>query len=78
MWDFFCTFAAPLGTLRYNAVFMQPLKKRILVTYIEAGFGHISTANSIADAIEELNDPNIELIRKDLFKEDPSLCKLER
>ena len=78
MWDFFCTFAVPLGTLRCNAVFMQPLKKRILVTYIEAGFGHISTANSIADAIEELNDPNIELIRKDLFKEDPSLSKLER
>ena len=78
MWDFFCNFAASLGTLRCNAVFMQPLKKRILVTYIEAGFGHISTANSIADAIEELNDPNIELIRKDLFKEDPSLCKLER
>ena len=37
-----------------TVVFMQPLKKRILVTYIEAGFGHISTANSIADAIEEL------------------------
>ena len=42
----------------------QNKKKRILVTYIEAGFGHITTANSIADAIEALHDPNIEVIRE--------------
>jgi len=53
-------------------------KKRVLVTYIEAGFGHITTANSIADAIEHLNDPNIELIRKYMFKQDPVLQKLEK
>ena len=52
-------------------------KKRVLVTYIEAGFGHITTANSIADAIEALHDPNIELIRKYTFKDDPTLRKLE-
>ena len=52
--------------------------KRVLVTYIEAGFGHISTANSIADAIEELHDPNIEVVRKYMFKDDPRLRKLEK
>lgn len=56
----------------------QHTKKRILVTYMEAGFGHITTANSIADAIEALHDPNIELIRKYTFKEDPVLLKLEQ
>ena len=53
-------------------------KKRILVTYMEAGFGHITTANSIADAIEALHDPDIELIRKYTFKDDPVLLKLEK
>ena len=53
-------------------------KKRILVTYIEAGFGHITTANSIADAIEALHDPNIEVIRKYMFSEDPVLRKMEK
>jgi UDP-N-acetylglucosamine:LPS N-acetylglucosamine transferase len=54
------------------------IMKRVLVTYIEAGFGHISTANSIADAIEELHDPNIEVVRKYMFKDDPRLRKLEK
>lgn len=53
-------------------------KKRVLVTYLEAGFGHITTANSIADAIEALNDPNIELIRKYTFKDHPALRKVEK
>lgn len=56
----------------------QNKKKRILVTYIEAGFGHITTANSIADAIEALHDPNIEVIRKSMFSEDPVLRKTEK
>ena len=56
----------------------QHTKKRILVTYIEAGFGHITTANSIADAIEALHDPNIELIRKYTFHGDPLLEKVEK
>ena len=53
-------------------------KKRVLVTYFEAGFGHITTANSIADAIEALHDPNIEVIRKYTFKHDPHLLKIEK
>lgn len=53
-------------------------RKRVLVTYIEAGFGHITTANSIADAIEALHDPNIELVRKYTFQAHPSLHKLEK
>ncbi len=56
----------------------QHTKKRVLVTYIEAGFGHITTANSIADAIEALHDPNIELIRKYTFHGDPLLEKVEK
>ena len=57
---------------------VQSKKKRILITYIEAGFGHITTANSIADAIEALHDPNIEVIRKYMFSEDPVLRKTEK
>lgn len=53
-------------------------KKRVLVTYIEAGFGHITTANSIANAIEALHDPSIEVIRKYTFKDDPTLHKIEQ
>lgn len=56
----------------------QHNKKRVLVTFFEAGFGHITTAASIADAIEELNDPSIELIRKYPFHDDPALRKIER
>lgn len=56
----------------------QHTKKRVLVTYIEAGFGHITTANSIADAIEALHDPNIELIRKYTFHGDLLLEKVEK
>ncbi len=53
-------------------------KKRVLVTFVEAGFGHITTANSIATAIEALQDPNIEVIRKYTFKDDPKLRKIEK
>lgn len=56
----------------------QHSKKRVLVTYIEAGFGHITTANSIADALEELNDPNIEVIRKHIMSDNPALHKIEQ
>lgn len=54
------------------------MKKRILVTYIEAGFGHIMTAHSIADAIEALNDPNIEVIREYMFSDVPVLRRTEK
>lgn len=56
----------------------QVKKKRVLVTYIEAGFGHITTADSIANAIEALHDPSIELIRKHTFSDHPKLAKIER
>ena len=52
--------------------------KRVLVTYIEAGFGHITTANSIADALEALHDSDIEVVRKYMFKDEPVLRKLEK
>ena len=81
MWDFFCIFAAQIYKFDTKGRFMdtaQNRKKRVLVTYIEAGFGHITTANSIATAIEELHDPNIEVIRKYMFKDDPVLVKLEK
>ena len=46
-------------------------KKRVLVTFFEAGFGHVTTATSIADSIEALHDPSIELIRRYTFHDDP-------
>jgi len=77
MWDFFCNFAAQNDNYaNYDTMSLE--KKRVLVTYIEAGFGHITTANSIADALEALHDPNIEVIRKYTFKDDPYLHKIEK
>ena len=53
-------------------------KKRVLVTFFEAGFGHVTTATSIADSIEALHDPSIELIRRYTFHDDPYLRSIER
>ena len=62
---------------RKSTMVSDQKKKRVLVTYIEAGFGHITTANSIADAIEGLHDSGIEVIRKYMFHDDSILRKLE-
>ncbi len=51
--------------------------KKILVTFVEAGFGHIVAAQAILDALNEANDGNAEIIAKDLFKENPTLIKYE-
>lgn len=53
---------------------VQNTKKRVLVTYVEAGFGHITTANSIATAIETLHDPSI----LDIYKEFEQAIRAKR
>ena len=51
--------------------------KRVLVTFVEAGMGHIVTAQAIANAIEKQKGDDVELIVKDLFRESEPLKKYE-
>ena len=51
--------------------------KRILVTLVEAGMGHIVTARAIANSIEKLKGEDVELIVKDLFRETEALQRYE-
>ena len=50
-------------------------KKKILVTFVEAGMGHIVTAQSVADALSK-ND-NVEVIRENIFHTNNVLKKYE-
>ena len=51
--------------------------KKVLVTYIEAGMGHIVSAQAIAESLGELVGDNIQLVAKNLFHENDILCKYE-
>ena len=51
--------------------------KKVLVTFVEAGMGHIVTAKAIANAIEKQKGEGVELIVKDLFQETEALKKYE-
>ena len=51
--------------------------KKILVTLVEAGMGHIVTARAIANAIEKQMDESVELVVKDLFHETEPLKRYE-
>ena len=53
------------------------MKKRILLTYIESGMGHITSIKSISDALNKLNDGSFELIDSYIMQEDknPTLIK---
>ena len=51
--------------------------KKVLVTFVEAGMGHIVTAQAIANALGELKDENVELVAKDIFHENEKLQKYE-
>ena len=53
------------------------MKKKILVTYVEAGLGHIVAAQAILDALNIANDGSVEIIAKDIFKENEELVKFE-
>ncbi len=45
------------------------MKKRVVVTFVEAGQGHIVTAEAICESLEK-NYPNIEVIRDWIFRAD--------
>lgn len=53
------------------------MKKRILLTYMESGMGHITSIKSISDALRKANNPDIELIDSYIMQEDknPTLIK---
>ena len=53
------------------------MKKRILLTYMESGMGHITSIKSISDALKKYNDGNLELIDSYIMQEDknPILLK---
>ncbi len=53
------------------------MKKRILLTYMESGMGHITSIKSISDALKKLNDGSLELIDSYIMQEDknPTLIK---
>ena len=54
------------------------MKKKILVTYVEAGLGHIVAAQAILDALNMANDGSVEIVAKDIFKEDEQLINHEK
>ncbi len=51
--------------------------KKILVTFVEAGLGHIVTAQAILDALAVASDGDVEIIAKDVFRENEILRKHE-
>ena len=51
--------------------------KKILVTLVEAGMGHIVTARAIANSIAKQQGEDVELVVKDLFHETKALKKYE-
>ncbi len=51
--------------------------KKILVTFVEAGLGHIVAAQAILDALKVQNNGEFEIVAKDLFKENETLVKFE-
>lgn len=67
-----------LHSHRFCAILMrEALMKKILITFVEAGLGHIVTAQAILDALEAANDGSVEIIAKDVFKENKILVKHE-
>lgn len=55
-------------------------KKRVLITFVEAGQGHIVTAEAIANGLEKLYGDSIEVIRDYIFRDsgDKDLVKYEK
>ena len=52
-------------------------KYKVLMTYVEAGMGHITSAEAIANALETYHPDEVEVIRCNIFTEtnDPLLIK---
>ncbi len=55
-------------------------KPRVLVTYIESGFGHIMSARAIADGLKSKYGDKMEIIESQIMKDDndETLIKFER
>ena len=51
--------------------------KKILVTFVEAGMGHIVTAQAIADALQQIHGDDVEIVAKNLFNENETLRKYQ-
>ncbi|MBO7527170.1 MAG: hypothetical protein J6T74_04635 [Clostridia bacterium] len=51
-------------------------KKKVLVTFVEAGMGHIVTAQAVADALSKCGE-EIEVIRENIFHSNEVLKKYE-
>lgn len=54
------------------------LMKKILITYVEAGMGHITTARAVQDILEKYNGQDVEIIGMNLFHNHPVLEKYEK
>lgn len=46
------------------------MKKRVVITFVEAGQGHIVTAQAIAESLEKLYGDEIEVVRDWIFRAD--------
>ena len=54
------------------------MAKKILITYVEAGMGHITTAQAIADALKQYPNEDVEIIEKNIFHTHEKLKKYEQ
>lgn len=59
---------------------METKKPRVLITYIESGFGHITSARSIADGLKEKYGDKLDIIEAEIMRDDndPALIKTEK
>ncbi len=52
--------------------------KKVLVSFVEAGMGHIVTSQAIVDSLKRVKDKDFEIIDKNLFHENEELQKYEK
>ena len=52
--------------------------KKVLITYVEAGMGHITTARAVQDVLERYKDEGVEVVGMNLFHNHPILEKYEK
>ncbi len=57
---------------------IQRRKPKVLVTYIEAGMGHIVSAKAISETLQQKYGDEIEIIEKDICKDNKVLEKFEK
>lgn len=64
----------------YRVNFMENKKPKVLITYIESGFGHITSAQSISDGLKEKYGDKLEIIESQIMRDDndPTLINMEK